>query len=170
MTLLQIPSWLCNHHLGGLPAAFPTLCIPPRLPLGALLGGYETLRFKSKKSPTASRLETLHVLLPGAVPEQMATKARAVASGAMLTRCGLDDQGGRFRSRWPPRHGPWRAEPCSPDGASCNVYEEQSPSYSLTFPCPVSPAGILSRPPPMCARLRTWPRRLTTSLSASLRP
>ena len=68
--------------------------MPPHLPPGALLGGYETLRFKSKKSPTASRLETLHVLLPGAVPEQMATKARAVASGAMLTRCRLDDQGG----------------------------------------------------------------------------
>lgn len=32
---------------------------------GALLGGYESTRFKTKKSPTASKLDTLHVSQAG---------------------------------------------------------------------------------------------------------
>ncbi len=53
------------------------------------MGGYETTRFKSKASPTASRLEALHLLLPaaaGANGDVAIKKGSAVASGAMLTR------------------------------------------------------------------------------------
>lgn len=55
-----------------------------QLTTGALLGGYETTRFKSKKSPTASRLEALHIL-SGAGASGLA-KGQAVAAGALLTR------------------------------------------------------------------------------------
>lgn len=52
---------------------------------GALLGGYETTRFKSKKSPTASRLEALHLLGVNGVDAGVA-KGRAIAAGALVTR------------------------------------------------------------------------------------
>lgn len=71
----------------------PIFCLAFRFPTlqvftGALLGGYESLRFKSKKSPTATRLENLHLLLPekAAVHDQAMAKAHATASGAMITR------------------------------------------------------------------------------------
>lgn len=53
-----------------------------------LLGGYESLRFKSKKSPTASRLEALHVLLEvdPAAAEAALARASATAHGTLLTR------------------------------------------------------------------------------------
>ena len=63
---------------------------PPTLQVltGALLGGYESLRFKSKKSPTATRLDNLHLMLPQA-PEldKAVAKAHATAGGALITRC-----------------------------------------------------------------------------------
>ena len=56
---------------------------------GALLGGYESVRIKNKKSPTCSRLESLDLILPGAASDQdeMIRKAHATASGALMTRC-----------------------------------------------------------------------------------
>jgi len=56
---------------------------------GALLGGYETSRFKSKKSPTASKLEALHLLLPSleaAAGEAAVAKAKGIAAGTFLAR------------------------------------------------------------------------------------
>lgn len=55
---------------------------------GALLGGYESTRFKTKKSPTASKLDTLHILadVDEAVAKEAVARGVAVASGNLLTR------------------------------------------------------------------------------------
>eukprot|EP00798_Chlamydomonas_sp_ICE-L_P006676 gene6676-3341_t len=56
---------------------------------GALLGGYESNVHKSKKSPTASQLAAINILLPGmaeADATAAVTKAGAIASGTNLTR------------------------------------------------------------------------------------
>jgi leucyl aminopeptidase len=54
----------------------------------AFLGGYETTRFKSKKSPTATKLESIQVL--SSMDDKEATtaiaKAKAAASGTFLSR------------------------------------------------------------------------------------
>ncbi|GLC42430.1 hypothetical protein PLESTB_001097800 [Pleodorina starrii] len=55
---------------------------------GALLGGYESSRFKSKKSPTASKLASLHVLmeLEAGAAEAAVARGLAAARGNLLTR------------------------------------------------------------------------------------
>ena len=57
---------------------------------GALLGGYESTRFKSKKSPTASNLAQLELVGPLACPDTgfaaAASRANAVAKGTLLAR------------------------------------------------------------------------------------
>ncbi|GAX85907.1 hypothetical protein CEUSTIGMA_g13323.t1 [Chlamydomonas eustigma] len=76
------------------PPADSTSIISKQVVTGALLGGYETTRFKSKPSPTASKLQTLHLLLPTAPASAASTStadeavktAIAVSKGALLTR------------------------------------------------------------------------------------
>ncbi|EFJ45167.1 hypothetical protein VOLCADRAFT_106122 [Volvox carteri f. nagariensis] len=55
---------------------------------GSLLGGYESSRFKSKKSPTASKLTSLEVLmdLDAAAAEAAVARGVAAARGNLLTR------------------------------------------------------------------------------------
>ncbi|KAJ9530097.1 hypothetical protein QJQ45_023390 [Haematococcus lacustris] len=86
LAVLEPPS--CNSDAGKASAL-------TQIASGLLLGGYESSRFKSKKSPTASKLAALDVLSGGlaaplAVPEESASaalaKAQALAHGTLLTR------------------------------------------------------------------------------------
>ncbi|KAG1659191.1 hypothetical protein FOA52_005669 [Chlamydomonas sp. UWO 241] len=68
-------------------AAAPAGADVAKIATGALISGYESSRFKSKKSPTATKLSALHLLLPGAGDEGAGiAHARAVAAGNMVAR------------------------------------------------------------------------------------
>jgi hypothetical protein len=64
-------------------------------PAGALLGGYESSRFKSKPAPTATKLSAVHILsggpsaglaIEGPASDRALQRAEAVVRGTMLTR------------------------------------------------------------------------------------
>ncbi|KXZ46440.1 hypothetical protein GPECTOR_43g876 [Gonium pectorale] len=73
--------------LSPLPAALLPGALT-QITAGALLGGYETTRFKSKKSPTASKLASVHLLVDAEQAAADAAIARGVATaqGNLLTR------------------------------------------------------------------------------------
>ncbi|KAG2430377.1 hypothetical protein HYH02_013739 [Chlamydomonas schloesseri] len=74
---------------GAAPAAAVAATALAQITSGTLLGGYEATRFKTKKSPTASRLAALTVVgagVEGAGAEAAIKRGLAVARGNLLTR------------------------------------------------------------------------------------
>ncbi|KAG2422596.1 hypothetical protein HXX76_015923 [Chlamydomonas incerta] len=74
---------------GAAPAAAQAATALAQITSGTLVGGYEATRFKTKKSPTASRLASLAVAgtgLPAAEADAAIKRGLAVARGNLLTR------------------------------------------------------------------------------------
>ena len=70
------------------PVALPSSLSLQQIFSASFLGGYETTRFKSKKSPTATRLESIDVILPSPYADSASSihLAKAVANGTFLSR------------------------------------------------------------------------------------